>query len=260
MHQGLRNTLLLFGAFAFGYNAAHAIHEVGHVLAMWASGGHVARVVLHPFSWSKVHYGSPLTCPLFVTWAGAAFAATCGLLLLLAVRRLPGAWTAPIVITGLCTLFVNGIYLLVDCLFQGGGDATILVRHGTPPAVVFMAGIALLGLGCVVGYRMLPRIGVTATQGFAARFALLEGGIGTYLLLMIVYHLSYNRSEAMLWLTFVGSGLIVLGTVAWGSGVIARWAPTGVPVAVPQPSWITVVGCLLAGTAVVMLELLVYHR
>ena len=88
--------------------------------------------------------------------------------------------------TGLCTLFVNGIYLLVDCMFQGGGDATILVRHGTPPAILFVAGIGLIGMGCVAGYPMLPRIGLSATQGVLSRISLLEGGIGTYLLLMLV--------------------------------------------------------------------------
>ncbi len=131
----LKKSLMLLGSFAFGFNASHAIHELGHDLATWATGGCVTGIRLHPFSWSKIFYEEPLASLLLVEWAGVVFASACGLLLLALIRRWQGAWTVPLAMTGLCTLVVNGLYLTIDCLSLAGGDATSIVSHGTPTPV-----------------------------------------------------------------------------------------------------------------------------
>ena len=49
-----------------------AVHEAGHVFGAWATGGRVARVVLHPLTISRTDLEhNPY--PLAVVWAGPVF-------------------------------------------------------------------------------------------------------------------------------------------------------------------------------------------
>ena len=256
----LKKSLVLLGAFSFGYNAAHAIHELGHALAMWATGGSVTRLMLHPFSWSQISYGAPPTCPLLIAWAGVVFASSCGLLLLVVIRPWRGAWTVPLAITGLCTLVVNGLYLTVDSLFLAGGDATQLILHGTPRPFVILTGVGLTALGLAVGHLLLPRIGLTATDGVVSRIAILEGGIGSYLIAMLVYQVCWRQSEITLWLAYVIMGLLIIAGSAVGSWFIEKcWTP-GFRYTPLTPSWSTACGCLVAGTVVVAVEIMAYLK
>jgi len=256
----LKKSLMLLGAFAFGYNAAHAIHELGHALAAWATGGSVTRVMLHPFSWSKILYGEPSACPLLVEWAGAAFASACGLLLLVVIRAWRGAWTLPLAMTGLCTLMVNGIYLTVDCLFLAGGDATSIVLYGTPRFFVLLAGVSLIVVGHVAGYLLLPRIGLEVADGIVPRIAILEGGIGSYLVAMLIYHVCWNPGEIIVWLGFVVTGLLILAGSAVGSRFVEKWWSPKFRYSSPTPSWPAVSGCLALGGAVVLAEIMTYPK
>jgi len=253
----LKKSLMLLGAFAFGFNAAHAIHELGHALAMWATGGSVTHVVLQPFSWSKIFYGAPSAFPLLVEWAGAVFASVCGLLLLWVIRPWRGVWTVPLAMTGLCTLVVNGIYLTVDGLLLAGGDATHIILHGTPRFFVVLAGVCLIVLGLVVGYLLLPRIGLAATDGLVPRIVILEAGIGSYLVVMLMYHVCWNQGEIGIWLGFIVPGLLILAGSAVGSRFVETWWAPASRYSAPAPSWSTALICLAVGVAVVLAELMV---
>ena len=46
-----------------------AVHEFGHVLHAWLSGGTVAKGVLHPLTISRTDV-APDPQPLFVVWGG----------------------------------------------------------------------------------------------------------------------------------------------------------------------------------------------
>jgi len=257
---GLKKSLVLLGAFSFGYNAAHAIHELGHALAMWATGGSVTRLMLHPFSWSQISYGAPPTCPLLVESAGVVFASSCGLLLLVVIRPGRGAWTVPLAMTGLCTLVVNGLYLTVDSLFLAGGDATHLILLGTPRPFVILTGVGLTVLGLAVGHLLLPRIGLTAADGVVSRIAILEGGIGSYLIAILVYHVCWRRSEITLWLAYVIAGLLIVATGAVGSRFVEKWWTPEFRYAPLTPSWSDAGGCLIAGAVVVAVEIMVFLK
>src|SRR3954465_5958721 len=49
-----------------------AVHESGHVLGAWMTGGRVARVVLHPLTISRTDLAENPR-PLTVSWAGPIF-------------------------------------------------------------------------------------------------------------------------------------------------------------------------------------------
>jgi hypothetical protein len=67
-------------ALLVAWFAMQAVHECGHVLAAWLTGGTVQRVVLHPLSISRTDV-SPNPHPLAVAWAGPIFGAAAPLAL-----------------------------------------------------------------------------------------------------------------------------------------------------------------------------------
>jgi hypothetical protein len=251
----LRKSMLLLGAFCIGYNAESLTHELGHALAMWATGSSVARITLNPFSWSYTFYAARPTYPLLTAWAGAVFSSAIGLLSLALIRPRRGAWTVPLALMGVCSLVVNGIYLVVDSLFLAGGDATNIILHGTPRSFVLIIGVGLIALGLVLWQRMLPRIGLTVTDSVLTRIAVLEGGVGPYLIAMLVYQAYSNPREIKLWSTYVIIGLLMLAGVSAGSRFIDRRCAPRFRDPVLAPSWATAGSYLIAGTLVVVLEL-----
>ncbi len=70
-NDAVKRGLLLLGSFAIAYNASEFLHELGHALAAWMTGGQVFGIVVHPFNWSFCYAVSPY--PLFLTAAGVTF-------------------------------------------------------------------------------------------------------------------------------------------------------------------------------------------
>ena len=60
---------LIAATCCLSWLAMMALHEFGHMLHAWLSGGHVAKVVLHPLAISRTDV-SPNSHPLFVVWGG----------------------------------------------------------------------------------------------------------------------------------------------------------------------------------------------
>ena len=87
-----------------------AVHESGHVVAAWASGGRVDRVVLVPWSISRTDLAfNPL--PLIVAWGGPLVGTLAPLAawLMTRVLHLPGRFLLRF-FAGFC-LVANGVYI-----------------------------------------------------------------------------------------------------------------------------------------------------
>src|SRR5947209_16580674 len=96
-----------------------AVHESGHVLGAWLTGGRVARVVLHPLTISRTDLVSNPN-PLAVVWAGPVVGAVAplGLWGLAAAARLTAAFVLRF-FAGFC-LLANGLYIGVGSLDRIG--------------------------------------------------------------------------------------------------------------------------------------------
>lgn len=123
------------------------VHELGHAVAAWMSGGRVTCIVWHISAISRTEV-SPNPFPLLVCWSGPI--AGCGIPLLLLL--LPQKWTyrqraTLAFFAGFC-LIANGSYLAFGSVDRIG-DAGVLLKFETPAALLWLVGgvAILMGLG-----------------------------------------------------------------------------------------------------------------
>jgi hypothetical protein len=121
-----------------------AVHELGHVLAAWLTGGTVQRVVLHPLEISRTDV-APNPHPLLVAWAGPLVGVGLPLIATVLSRAAFPPWSRHVnFFAGFC-LIANGAYIGVGSI-EGIGDAGDLLRHGSPRWL-----LAMFGIMCVAG-------------------------------------------------------------------------------------------------------------
>lgn len=124
------------------FYAMEAVHEAGHVLFAWISGGSVRKVLLLPWAFSRTELAvNPH--PLFVAWGGPV----CGMLLpllLWVVLRKAGYAHFLRFFAGFC-LVANGVYLGFGA-FLRAGDCRELLIGGAPfillPSLGFFSTVA----------------------------------------------------------------------------------------------------------------------
>ena len=151
MRRVARVLLWLTAAYA-SWLAMMAVHEAGHVLHAWATGGRVVRVELPLLGFSGTDV-SPNPRPAVVAWGGAAW----GCLLPLAAwavcpRKARRAGITSQLFAGFC-LIANGVYLGVGWIDRVG-DAGDLLRHGTPVWVLMAFGLIASGGGLYLWHRI----------------------------------------------------------------------------------------------------------
>jgi hypothetical protein len=134
-----------------------AVHELGHVLTAWVTGGTVARVILHPLAISRTDV-LPNPAPLAVAWGGPIFGAATPLLLAMAVRIRQGNFVIRAYadfFAGFC-LIANGAYIGVGSV-DGIGDAGDLLRQGSPHWELAAFGVVSSVAGLLVWHLALKR-------------------------------------------------------------------------------------------------------
>src|SRR5437879_2266857 len=116
----LHQIVLILSTVLGSWLGMQAVHEFGHVLGAWLTGGRVARVVLHPFTISRTDLADNPK-PLVVVWAGPVVGVAIPVLLwaAAAAARRPGAFVLRF-FAGFC-LLANGLYIGVGS-FNRVGD------------------------------------------------------------------------------------------------------------------------------------------
>jgi hypothetical protein len=165
----LYQVLLIASTIALSWLGMMAVHELGHVLHLWVSGGTVEKVVLHPLVISRTDPGEN-PYPLLVAWGGAIWGCLIPLggLLLARVAAPAHAYLARF-FAGFC-LVANGAYLVGD-RFVRAGDGRELIAHGAPPWRLIVFGLVAVGLGLALWNGLGPHFGLGAGQGRVDRRA-----------------------------------------------------------------------------------------
>jgi hypothetical protein len=139
------------------------VHEAGHVVGAWLTGGRMERVVLHPLSISRTDL-SENPQPLFVAWAGPV----AGVLVPLAAWgvvlgvRLPFAFLLRF-FAAFC-LVANGSYIALGS-FAEVGDCGEMMRHGSSAWHLWLFGAICVPLGLAVWHGLGPRFGLGRAKG-----------------------------------------------------------------------------------------------
>ncbi|MGQ0634246.1 MAG: M50 family metallopeptidase [Planctomycetaceae bacterium] len=150
--------LLIAATFAGGWWGMQIVHESGHVLHAWVSGGRVTAVVLRPLEISRTDV-APNPHPQFVAWGGPLWGALLPAGLWWIARRLN--WTRAWLwrfFAGFC-LIANGAYLLGGSAYPVG-DADVLLREGAPRAALLSYGASAVAAGLWLWNRLGPNFGI----------------------------------------------------------------------------------------------------
>lgn len=152
----LDTAILLLGLGALGWLLMQALHEAGHVLHAWVSGGEVAQVELNPLRFSRTTLAlNPH--PRFVAWGGAAWGCALPLAVLLVARaaRAPAWAVAGLrVLAGVC-LLANGVYLGAGA-FTHAGDAGDLLLSGAWRGTLVASGVVTVPAGLALWHGTGP--------------------------------------------------------------------------------------------------------
>ena len=189
MTNRLFQSLLIGSTLALSWLTMQAVHELGHVVHLWATGGTVEYVILHPLAISYTHPGKN-PHPLIVAWGGAIWGCAIPLVLLVLIRATarPYAYLAAF-FAGFC-LIANGAYLAADSFLQGG-DARELIAHGTPPWLPVLFGLAAIAAGLYLINGLGPHFGLGPAAGRVDRRAAV--GISLALLLLVLLEVTLSR-------------------------------------------------------------------
>jgi hypothetical protein len=139
----LHQTILIVSTLFASWLGMQAIHELGHVLVAWLTGGSVKQVVLHPLGISRTDLAENPQ-PLAVAWGGPLGGVVLPLLLWAITSAIDSLTVSqselnrpirlllpPFLLrffAGFC-LLANGIYIGLGS-FGGVGDCGDLLRHG----------------------------------------------------------------------------------------------------------------------------------
>jgi hypothetical protein len=161
----LHQVVLIGSLLPLSWLAMMVVHEFGHVLAAWLTGGTVAKVVAHPLTISHTEL-SDNPHPLVVTWAGPVGGVLLPLAALGLARlcRMPGTYLLRF-FTGFC-LIANGAYIGVGA-FDGAGDAGNLLRYGAAMWQLWAFGLLTAPLGLLLWHRQGVHFGLGEAGGLA---------------------------------------------------------------------------------------------
>jgi hypothetical protein len=161
--QRLPQLVLVICLLATCWLAMQAVHELGHVLGAWYTGGTVAKVVLRPWTISRTELADNPD-PVLVAWAGPAIGAALpvALWLVAAILRCPGVYLLRF-FAGFC-LVANGAYIGGGALDRLG-DAGDLRRHGSPLWALFLFAALTVPTGLLLWHRQGCHFGFGGSGG-----------------------------------------------------------------------------------------------
>jgi hypothetical protein len=176
--------VVLIGSTVLGsWLGMQAVHELGHVLGAWLTGGRVAHVVLYPLTISRTDLAENPQ-PLVVVWAGPIIGVVLPLLLwiIAILTRLPGAFVLRF-FAGFC-LLANGLYVGVGS-FDRVGDCGEMLRHGSELWQLWLFGAITTPVGLYLWHRQGPHFGLGPAKRQVSR-GVSYGSLVVCLLLVIL--------------------------------------------------------------------------
>ena len=188
MADRLFQALLIFSTIALSWLGMMAVHELGHVVHLWITGGTVKYVVLHPLEFSYTAPGEN-PHPLAVAWGGALWGCVLPLAALALTRWLAPSQAYLARFFAGFSLIANGAYLAGDS-FLRGGDARDLMACGVPQWLLILVGLPAIVLGLFLWNNLGSPFGLGNAHGRVDRRAAVALALALALLVAIEVALS----------------------------------------------------------------------
>jgi hypothetical protein len=157
----LPQAVLILAILLGSWLGMQIVHEFGHVLGGWLTGGQVARVVLYPLTISRTDWATN-PHPLIVAWSGPMLGVLLPLAGWLLLRHRRGAYLIRF-FAGFCCI-ANGAYIAGGSLDRLG-DAGDLLRHGSPISLLWLFGLTTILLGLWLWHRQGQHFGLGPARG-----------------------------------------------------------------------------------------------
>ncbi len=148
-------TLLVGSMLGLCWIGMMAVHEFGHVVGAWLTGGTVKRVVLNPLTISRTDV-APNPAPGFVVWMGPLLGCVLPMLAMAFARLVPKEVKDVRLLTmffaGFC-LMGNGAYIAIGA-FDGVGDCGVMLKNGSPFWTLLVFGVSAMVIGLMLWHRL----------------------------------------------------------------------------------------------------------
>jgi hypothetical protein len=159
----LHQAALIVSVVLASWLGMQAVHETGHVLGAWLTGGKVKQVVLSPLTISRTDLADN-PHPLLVVWAGPLFGCLLPLIAWLMVAALRQSWRYLLrFFAGFC-LIANGAYIAGGA-FEKVGDGGEMLRHGSPLGLLLAFGVVTIPGGLWLWHRQGTYFGLGSAKG-----------------------------------------------------------------------------------------------
>lgn len=215
----IRRVLLLSGAFSFAYPLSTFLHEAGHVVAAWVTGGVVREFVIHPFSSSYVEI-EPDPAPLATHAAGVLLGPALALLAaLLCPRRAPSPVSLLVGLTAACAFAASGIYVVVGTVLDKGDPAT-LMHLGWPATWLVGGGAVGLCVGLAWAIHLIRGNGFHHAS-LLGTMAVVTLALAPYLSALVGFNAVWRPYELSIWGPLAAAGLAagaMVGALSWRPG------------------------------------------
>jgi hypothetical protein len=158
-----RQALLILLALTASWLGMQGVHECGHVLGAWASGGRVSKIVLYPLTISRTDLvANPH--PLLVVWAGPLVGVGLPLVFWGIAAAAKSRFTFLLrFFAGFC-LLANGLYIGTGsfCRVGDGGD---MLRHGSQRWQLWLFGAVTAPSGLWLWHGQGRHFGLGRARG-----------------------------------------------------------------------------------------------
>lgn len=158
MSHGVARIVLIVSTLATCWLGMQIVHEAGHVLAAWLTGGTITNVVLHPLTISRTDV-FPNPHPTIVVWSGPLVGCVIPLMAAFVAQwlRVPAAFLFRF-FAGFCCV-ANGAYIGAGALFPVG-DAHVMRGLGTAAWTLALFGAVATSLGLLMWNGLAAHFGV----------------------------------------------------------------------------------------------------
>jgi len=158
MSHSTARCVLILATMAASWWGMQIVHELGHILSAWLTGGTVTNVVLHPLAISRTNV-MPNPHPLLVVWGGPLVGVVLPLVGFAIARRFVRS-TAYLLrfFAGFCCV-ANGAYIGMGVFFPVG-DAQVMRAAGAAGWGLALFGAITIPLGFALWNGLSPAFGL----------------------------------------------------------------------------------------------------